>query len=100
MQAIFLTFFIAPFVVLGLKTSLWASVQLVGGAAICIDASSASPSQPGLKFSDKPKGGCDLPDLQSWPIGRDVQTFIVGSVATQKNAQTGNLEIGFIGCAK
>lgn len=65
----------------------------------CSDHSSSAPNEPGPKFSDKPKGGCDQPEIHNFPTGRDVKTFVVGSTVNVTDPATGNIEVGFIGCA-
>ncbi|KAH8845330.1 hypothetical protein MCOR27_007654 [Pyricularia oryzae] len=119
MHATFITFLIAPLVVFG-ASSFTVGFGSTGGRCCrdgvadpsntcknlglnsyaCSDYSSSAPKEPGPKFGDKPKGGCDQPEIHNFPTGRDVKTFVVGSTVNVTDAATGNIEVGFIGCAE
>ncbi|TLS27004.1 hypothetical protein PpBr36_05050 [Pyricularia pennisetigena] len=64
----------------------------------CTDVSSSDKA--GDTFLTSPEGGCDPKEIKNWPTGREVISFIPGSVVMHQNPETFDLEIGFIGCAK
>lgn len=74
-------------VILDEETTWQRRIKKLNNSFQCID----SPA-------DDDFGGCD--GITNWPIGRDVKAFEPGSVVSHTQAETFNIEVGFVGCAK
>ncbi|KAH8843115.1 hypothetical protein MCOR27_006059 [Pyricularia oryzae] len=105
MRSFSLLLFIAPAAVFGVNITFGRG----NTGLLCCDRGAPGPSKTctGLKLNsygciDSPAdddfGGCD--GITNWPIGRDVKAFEPGSVVSHTQAETFNIEVGFVGCAK